>query len=318
MLRNWEQVYRAANLTRADRVFFAFSFGPFLGFWTAFESAARLGALCFPGGGMSSNARLRAILDSQTTVLCCTPSYAMRLAEVATAENISLAQSPVKLLLVAGEPGGCIPATRSRLQELWPGARVFDHHGMTEVGPVTYECPDRPGVLHVHEMAYVAEIIEPATGKLLHGGETGELVLTTLGRVGSPVLRYRTGDLVKSSLDTVCHCGRNDLALEGGILGRVDDMVVVRGVNVYPSAVEEIIRVRGGVEEYRVRVSHAGTLTELAVDVEFAEPGTAPEKAAQLERDFDSALALRVPVSVVPAGTLPRPETKAQRWIKTS
>jgi phenylacetate-CoA ligase len=167
-------------------------------------------------------------------------------------------------------------------------------------------------------MAYVAEIIEPATGKLLHSGETGELVLTTLGRIGSPVLRYRTGDLVKSSLDTICKCGRNDLALEGGILGRVDDMVVVRGVNVYPSAVEEIIRARGGVEEYRVRVSHAGTLTELTVEVEFAEPATAPEKAAQLERDFDSALALRVPVSAVPAGTLPRPETKAQRWIKES
>ena len=165
MLRNWELIYAAAGVRRGDRAFFAFSFGPFLGFWTAFEAAARGGALCLSGGAMSSVARLRAILDHQANVLCCTPSYAMRLAEVAAAEKIDLTASPVKLIIVAGEPGGSIPATRARLAQLWPGARVFDHHGMTEVGPVSFECPARPGVLHVIETSYLAEIIDPATGR---------------------------------------------------------------------------------------------------------------------------------------------------------
>ena len=137
MLDSWETVYRSADVTVEDRVFFAFSFGPFLGFWTAFEAAGRIGCLCLPGGGMSSLARVRAILDSQMTVICCTPTYAIRLAEVASAEGIDLSKSRVRRIIVAGEPGGGIPATRSRIESLWPGAKLVDHHGMTEIGPAS-------------------------------------------------------------------------------------------------------------------------------------------------------------------------------------
>jgi phenylacetate-CoA ligase len=234
MVESWVKVFNAAGVERSDRVYFAFSFGPFIGFWLAFEAAARLGCLCLPGGGLSSAARLRGIIDNQATILCCTPTYAARLAEVAAAEKIDLAAAKVKTIIVAGEPGGSIPATRNRLAELWHGARVFDHHGMTEVGPVTYECPQAPCVLHIIESAYFAEVIDPRTQKPVVPGQTGELVLTTLGRTGSPLLRYRTGDLVKCGVrsaecgTTACACGRFDLALEGGILGRTDDMVVVR------------------------------------------------------------------------------------------
>src|ERR1700722_18476919 len=254
MLESWGEVYRAAGVNQHDRVYFAFTFGPFIGFWMAFEAAGRLGALCIPGGGMTSAARLRAMIDNRATVLCCTPTYALRLAEVAATENIDLKQARVKTIIVAGEPGGSVPAIRARLTELWHGARVFDHHGMTEVGPVTHECPARPGVLHVIESAYYAELIDPATGKAVPAGQMGELVLTTLGRTGSPLLRYRTGDLARADSQP-CVCGRSDLALIGGILGRTDDMIVVRGVNVYPSAVEEIIRAADEVLEYQVRVS---------------------------------------------------------------
>jgi phenylacetate-CoA ligase len=318
MLRNWEQVYRAANVARGDRIFFAFSFGPFLGFWTAFESAARFGAMCLSGGAMSSAARLRSILDNQANVLCCTPTYAVRLAEVAAAENIDLTQSPVKLLIVAGEPGGSIPATRARLEQLWPGARVFDHHGMTEVGPVTYECPITPGRLHVIETSYMAEVVHPETGRPIESGETGELVLTTLGRVGSPLLRYRTGDLVKPALDTLCECGRNDLALDGGILGRTDDMMVVRGVNIYPSAVEQIVSSCAAVTEYRVRMLANNALPEIEVDVETVPDGDTAAVVAQLQSEFDRAFRLRVPVFVVPSGTLPRAEGKTKHFVKAS
>ncbi len=317
VLRNWVTVYAAAGVTRADVVFCPFSFGPFLGFWAAFEAGEKLGALTLPGGGMSSAARIRAIFDHRVTALCATPTYAMRLAEAAAAEGINLAESPVKTIIVAGEPGGSIPATRARLEMLWPGARVFDHHGMTEVGPVSFECPARPGVLHVIDTSYIAEIIHPQTGAPALPGETGELILTNLGRVGSPLLRYRTGDIVRASHDGLCDCGRFDMALEGGILGRTDDMVVVRGVNVYPSAVEEIVHGVGGVTEYRVHVIRGDALAELTIEAEFAPDLSRPdEQARQLEAAFARSLALRVPVTAVPPGTLPRAEAKSRRWIK--
>ena len=317
MADNWQTILRAAGVTRADTIFFAFSFGPFIGFWLAFEAGVRLGCRCLPGGGMSSAARLRAILDHRATVLCCTPTYALHLAEVAAAQGLALTESAVKILIVAGEPGGSIPTTRARLESLWPGVRVFDHHGMTETGPVTYECPVKPRVLHVLENAYVAEIIHPETGAHVATGETGELVLSTLGRLGSPLLRYRTGDLVRSALDTVCECGRSELALEGGILGRTDDMVCVRGVNLYPSAVEEILRTHGGVGEYQVQVDSASTLPEVSIKVE-ALP-TVSDLAAlahELESALQTAFNLRIPVTVVPQGSLPRFEMKAQRWVR--
>jgi phenylacetate-CoA ligase len=316
MVESWKEVYRAAGTVRGDRIYFAFSFGPFIGFWLAFEAGARLGAMCIPGGGMSSVTRLRGILDNAATVLCCTPTYAVRLAEVAAAENIDLRKSRVKTIIVAGEPGGSIPSVRARIEQLWPGARVFDHHGMTEVGPVTYECPSQPGLLHVVESAYYPEIVEPSSGHPAPPGREGELVLTTLARIGSPLLRYRTGDIVKVAAQP-CPCGRGEMTLQGGILGRTDDMIVVRGVNVYPSAVEEIIRAGGDIAEYQVRVKSGPALTELSLQIEVAPNcGDAALLAAKLEKAFQAQFALRVPVTAVPAGTLPRFEMKAKRWIR--
>ena len=144
MLNNWRQVYQAAEVSSRDRIFFAFSFAPFLGFWTAFESAVGLGCLCLPGGGLSSAARLRMIFENEITVLCCAPTYALRLAEVAAHEEVKLSSSKVRRIIVAGEPGGSIPGACAQIERLWPGARVIDHHGMTEVGPVSYGCPRRP------------------------------------------------------------------------------------------------------------------------------------------------------------------------------
>lgn len=272
----WARVFEAAGVRAGDRVYFPFSFGPFLGFWMAFEAATRRGCLCLPGGGLSSAARLQAIRDNGATVLCSTPTYALHLADGQP--------TPVRLLIVAGEPGGSIPATRAALERAWPGARVVDHHGMTETGPVSFGVP---GGLAVMEDAFLAEVIDE------------ELILTTLGRTGSPVLRYRTGDRVRA----VRRDGQ--LILEGGILGRVDDMVIVRGVNIHPTAVEDIVRRYAGIAEYRVETSP----TEMRVTIDTAEPGL----AAQLERDFRVAFALRVEVEV---GALPRFEHKAKRWIR--
>jgi len=224
----------------------------------------------------------------------------------------------VKTIIVAGEPGGSIPTMRAKLEALWPGARVFDHHGMTEVGPVSFQCPACPGVLHVLESAYFAEVIDPVSGK---PASSGELVLTTLGRTGSPLLRYRTGDLVKlgtrnSELGTPCACGRHELALEGGILGRTDDMIVVRGVNIYPTAVEKILRGFKDVAEYRVHVSQARALTEMRVEIEpLANCRDAAGLISKVAKAFETAFTLRVPVTAVATGALPRFEMKAQRWV---
>ncbi|MGH7973091.1 MAG: phenylacetate--CoA ligase family protein, partial [Limisphaerales bacterium] len=269
IVQNWVRILHAAGVTRKDRFFFAFSFGPFLGFWSALEAVVRLGYFCFPGGSMSSLARLQAILDNDITVVCCTPTYAQHLGEVAREKQVDLSKSHVRLFIVAGESGGSVPATRARIEELWPGATVFDHHGMTEVGPVTYQCPAGPGILHVLESAYWPEVLDPRTGQPIQPGETGELVLTTLDRIGSPLLRYRTGDVVKPHAAGACSCGSHELALEGGILGRSDDMVVVRGVNVYPSQVEDVVRAHPEVSEYRVQLNCQQAMFDLCVEIEM-------------------------------------------------
>ena len=226
----------------------------------------------------------------------------------------------MRTLIVAGEPGGSIPAVRQRISQAWGGARVSDHHGMTETGPVTYECPAQGGVLHVLESAYLAEVIEPASGKAAKAGESGELVLTTLGRIGMPLLRYRTGDLVKPRLKgSGCSCGSPELALEGGIIGRTDEMLTVRGVNIFPSAIEAIVCKCEAITEYQVEFNKTATLPELNVRIETSSEG--PEAiglARELERNFDIALGIRIPVVAVPRGTLPKFELKAKRWVTKS
>jgi phenylacetate-CoA ligase len=314
---NWLQILAVAGVTRQDRFFFAFSFGPFLGFWSALDAVHQLGCFCFPGGSMTSLARLQAILDNQITVLCCTPTYAQHLGEVARDRRVDLGASRLRLVIVAGEAGGSIPATRARIERAWPGAVVFDHHGMTETGPVSYQCPARPGVLHVLESAYLPEAIDPNTGAATPPGQTGELVLTTLDRVGSPLLRYRTGDLVRPGPASVCACGRHELSLEGGILGRSDDMVVIRGVNVYPGLIEELVRSCPEVTEYRVRVDCRRAMAELCLEIEAVPDSPAlASLQRRLEQSFQTVLNLRIPVLPLPPGSLPRFEMKAQRWVR--
>jgi len=317
MLDNWKYVFRAAGVTSADCLYFAFSFGPFLGFWTAFESAAQLGCLCIPGGGITSLGRLKAIHQNGVTVLLCTPTYALRLTEVAAREGIDLAECKVRTILVAGEPGGSVPAVRDAIERGWPGARVFDHHGMTEVGPVSYQLPEEPGSLVIIDSSHLAEIIDPKTRQPVVPGDVGELVLTTLGRTASPLLRYRTGDLVREETDPGRKHGRIETVLRGGILGRADDMVVVRGVNVYPAAVEDLLRSIPDVAEYQVEIRTVDAMTELCLKIEPApQCGDVLALARQVESRMRSLLSFRVPVEVCAPGELPRFEMKARRWVR--
>jgi phenylacetate-CoA ligase len=314
LLDCWEMIFRIIGVRAGDRLFFAFSFGPFLGFWTAFDAASRLGYLCLPAGGMSSGARLRFLLDNTATVVLCTPTYALRLAEVAKGEGIDLARSGVRALLVAGEPGGSIPATRARIETAW-GARVFDHSGMTEIGPLSVECPENPGGIHLLESEYIAEVLDLQTGQPTAPGRIGELVVTNLHRLGSPLIRYRTGDLVRVSTEP-CPCGRALLRLEGGILGRSDDMIHLRGNNLYPSALEAIIRRFPEVAEYRVEVDHSSMLADLRIEVEPVTETGGPAVVEKVGRAIRDELLFRAEVRAVAPGTLPRFEMKSKRILR--
>ncbi len=307
MLRCWQRVFDAAGLVKGrDRIFFAFSFGPFLGFWTAYEAAAR-DYLVIPTGGLSSQARLEAMARYGATVLCCTPTYAMRLGEmIGEVSGIERMSLRINKIIVAGETGGSVPEVRARLEKLWD-ARVFDHHGMTEVGPVSYEAEDMPRQLIVMEDAYLAEVIDPSTGQEVADGEFGELVLTTLERTACPLLRYRTGDWVRKKT----HRGR--LMLDGGILSRVDDMVVVRGVNIYPSAIEAVVRQFPEVTEFMVEQRKVDAMDEIELLVEV-DGNIAKTTLKKIEEKLRNTFSLRIPVHLAEPGTLPRHEFKARRW----
>jgi phenylacetate-CoA ligase len=312
MLDCWDQMFAMIGLRPDDRLFFAFSFGPFLGFWTAYEAAARAGYFCLPAGGLTSGARLRLLLDNTASVVFCTPTYALRLAEVARQEGIDLPSSPVRALVVAGEPGGSIPATRALIGRAW-GARVFDHSGMTEIGPAAIECQAHPAGLHVLDDDYIAEVIDPETQQPVAAGQPGELVLTNLGRRGSPLIRYRTGDLVRVDQEP-CPCGSRFTRLDGGILGRCDDMIHLRGNNVYPSALEALLRRFPEVAEYRVEVDGAAALPQLRIDVE-PTPSGGDDLLDRLDRAIRDEFLFRAELRQVPPGSLPRFEMKAKRFV---
>jgi phenylacetate-CoA ligase len=304
----WQYVYAGAGVTSDDRIFFAFGFGPFVGFWAAFEGARSLGALTIPGGGMDTLRRLEMIREQRATVLLCTPSYALRMLEQARELGLDLRDSDVRATIHAGEPGASIPSVRAQIEAGW-GARCYDHAGATEIGAFGYPCEMQTG-LHINEAEFIAEIFDPASGRPVGEGQEGELVLTNLGRAGWPAIRYRTGDRVRHG-GYGCACGRTTLLLPGGILGRADDMLIVRGVNVYPSALEAIVREFPEVAEFRITITRAGALDELALEVETAADGC----AARVAQALHARLNLRVVVQAVSPGTLPRWELKARRVV---
>jgi len=310
----WGQIYRLAGLRPDDRIFFPFSFGPFIGFWAAFEGAGRLGNLVIPGGGMSSEARLKMIGDTAATVVCCTPTYALRLAEVAAAEGIDLPQSSVRLIIVAGEPGGNVPAVRDRIEAAW-GATVIDHWGMTEIGSLASAAIDDRTSLLMLESECIAEVLDPQTLRPVPAGEPGELVVTNLGRVGSPLIRYRTGDLVRVST-TPSPIGLDLLRLEGGILGRSDDMVTIRGNNVYPTSVEAVVREFADVVEFRIVVQTLRAMKHLRLELEPVTESLAADLPARVGRTIKDRLNFTAEVVCVPCGSLPRFELKGRRLVR--
>jgi phenylacetate-CoA ligase len=307
-LRCWSEVYKGAGVHRGDRVYVAFSFGPFIGFWAAFEAAQRVGAMAISGGGQTTEQRLQTIFQREATVLVCTPTYALRLVEIARQQRLDMSRSAIRVTVHAGEPGASIPETRNRIEQAF-GAKAFDHVGMTEMGAYGFECQHQSG-LHINEDEFIAEILDPKTLLPVGDGAKGELVLTNLGRIGMPLIRYRTGDLCVISRE-LCGCGRRYVRLVGGVLGRSDDMITIRGINIFPSAVENIVRRYPEVQEFSIEVFRRREMHEMRLKVEIA--GEANGVIEQLVQSISNDLRIRADVEQVPDGTLPRFELKARR-----
>jgi phenylacetate-CoA ligase len=309
----WQYVLDACQITSKDRVMMAFSFGPFIGFWSAHDACLHRNCMVIPSGGMSSEARIDLIHASKPTVLFSTPSYAIHLGQLAGSLGKSLTDSSIRCVFVAGEPGGSMHSIREAIQGLY-GAKVMDHAGATEIGPWGYGSIDGRA-LHVIETEFIAEFLPVEHHASATSDETlRELVLTSLGRIGAPVIRYRTGDLVKPSW--VCSSKDQELwggpfvRLEQGILGRLDGMIVVRGVNIFPTSIEAIVREFSSIGEYRLVLSKPAALDELLLEIEDSD-----NSQELLSKELQSRLQLRVRVQRVPPGSLPRVQGKSRRVL---
>lgn len=305
-LDGWQYVLDAAGVTAEDRAFMAFGFGPFVGFWSAFDAAVARGCLSIPSGGLSTIARLELIQQNRATVVFCTPTYALHMANQAKDHQVDLEDLAVKKLILAGEPGGSIPEIRQQIEAAWH-AKVYDHTGATEIGPWGFPDKARQGVL-INEAMFLPEFLSLKTGKSAGEGELSELVITTLGRAGCPVIRYRTGDLVRPRWNHPDPC--NFVLLEGGVLGRVDDMLVIRGVNVFPTSIEQILRGFPEVVEYRMTAHKRGAMDAVKVEIEDRK-----QDAQRVARELELRLGLKFEVELVEIGTLPRFEGKGRRFI---
>ncbi len=315
-MRTWQFVLDAATIETGTTVLMAFSFGPFIGFWSAAEACLARGCRVVPGGGMSTAARLDLIQSAGCSVLFSTPSYTLHLAEEASKRGITASKIGIKKIFVAGEPGGSIPSIRQRIENTYE-ATVFDHVGATEVGPWGMGTPDGKAI-HVIEHEFIAEFIPCKWNQPARSDSTKkttepsiipmELVLTSLGREGVPALRYRTGDIVRPNSD---HNDANGFVrLEGGVIGRTDQMLTIRAVNVFPTSIEAILHSIAEVTEFRMIASREGTMDQLTIEVE--DELHEPDRIADL---LDRSLGLRVEVVDVLPGSLPRSTDKAKRFI---
>lgn len=301
----WQFVLDAAAIEMGDRAVLAFSFGPFIGFWSAFDALVQRGVMAIPAGGLSSIGRLQLLRTTAADTMFCTPSYALHLAEVGREHQLVVGDLPIKKIVVAGEPGGSVPAIRDSIESSWQ-AKLIDHCGASEVGPWGFNTPDGLG-LFVNEHHFIAEFRSIERDAPASEGELSELVLTSLGRLGAPVIRYRTGDLVRPIFR---HEHDNTwVYLKGGVLGRVDDMLIIRGVNIFPSSIEQILRSFPEVVEYRMTAMKLGHLDSLKIEVE--DRLEQPQRIAQ---ELQVRLNLKVEVAAVPIGSLPRFEMKGRRF----
>jgi phenylacetate-CoA ligase len=301
------------EITAKDIIFFPFAFGPHVAYWGIWEGVWEIGALAIAGGGWNTLQRLKSIFENQVTVVACTPTYAIRMAEVARENGIDLRESSVRITFHAGEPGALIPSVRDKIIESW-GAKPFDYPGLTEVGAYGIHCVAQDTSIHVNEGEFIFELIDPKTGIPVNGEGTGEMVLTNLGRSSSPSIRFRTGDMVNVK-KSQCSCGRTFVSLEGGIIGRVDGMISLRGMNIFPSQVEAVVGKHLLIgEDFQIVAYTAKGMGELKVKCELLD-GRSDEILSEIQKDLLDSAEIRVGVERVPKGTIERSDYKSKKFV---
>lgn len=305
----------SSGLRPTDRYCHALNFSLFVG-GPCVLGAQKLGALCIHAGTVPSERLLAIMRQFGVTVTWTTPSYAWFLGETAAKEGIDPRKDlKVRKIFVAGEPGGSIPETRRRIEELW-GAEVYDYYGLSDIfGSCAGMCEEKTG-LHWAEDHIHVEVLDPESGEPVAEGERGELVLTTLKKAARPVIRFRTGDIVSYTTEP-CRCGRTTLRLHG-IHGRLDDMLIIKGVNVFPSDIEALARKDTDLTgEYRLVVDRADHLDILTVEVEHTPSyqDSLTDLGERFQRTIRNVLGISAKVQILPPGELPRATHKAKRVL---
>ena len=306
------------GIKTSDILFVPFGYGLYIAWWGFQAALEQAGVMIVPGGAQSSQDRVRNVFEWNATVVCGTPTYLLYLGETAGKMGLSLADSKVRIVVVAGEPGANVPATKKAIEELW-GAKSYDDIGSTEITNFGFECVAQKGT-HVLESMFYAECLDPENLKPVQPGEVGELVLSNLCTESMPLLRFRIRDLVRFNKET-CECGRTFLRLDGGILGRSDDMFQFAGVNIFPSAIENIIRqVEEFSSEYQIVVPQIGSGKHIKIRVEPATADVSKERMKLAVKQFIETFKYRITITpdveIVEIGKLPRFELKAKRLIR--
>lgn len=304
------------GLRPGDSFFINHNFGFWLGLWHMYWGALYFGLKTFSGGGMTTDERIDAILERKPDMIAGTPTYLLRLAQRARERNIDFANSSVRFLTAGGEPGLNVPVTRRALEEAW-GAVGIDAYGLSEVGIAHLECSGHAGGVHVMEDAFHSFSADPRSGLPMGDGEVGENIVTAYTHMAQPFIKYRTHDLVRRHTRHDHGCGWNWAFLEGGVLGRTDFMVVIKGVNVYPTAVENLIgEVRDLSNYYEIHISKRDGVDHLLVKVE-PRPGVGEEHFPGLRTALSEAyrkhLGVTIDVEVVPTDTMERYQLKTRR-----
>jgi len=323
-LDRWAGLYarhaRAQGIGPGDIVQCMFSYTWFVGGLGATAGYQRAGAMVIPAGSQDTERQINTLFTYGSTVLCGTPSFITHLAEEVRKRGRDPAASTVRSIMMGGEPGASIPATRRRIEALW-GARAYDAYGCLEFQPIAGDCTAQAGPHLAEDFAY-AEIVDAETGVAVADGTPGVLVLTHLDKQAGPLVRWWTGDIVVRD-STPCSCGRTHARLIGGVRGRADDMLVVRGVNVFPSAVEELVRATPGLgDEYQLVINAsvhdaAGFMKSIHVRVEQTDSTADMARlAAQLTQEIKQRLQVGAHVEVLPQGTLERSTHKAKRVVR--
>ncbi len=311
----WAYILYAQGYRDTDRLFLPFGYNIFVAFWACHYGAEKLGCEVVPGGVLDTAARIMKIQELKCNAFAATPTYVLGMADTARKIGIDPRSLGIEKITCAGEPGASIPTTKRRIEEAW-GAKLYDHIGATEIGAWSYMCTAQKG-LHVNEAMFLVEIEDVDTGEIIDEPmKNGKMIITAFDRMGKPCIRFDSKDVIRWA-DYRCSCGRTFGIIDGGVVGRADDITKVKGVLLAPTAIEEVVRSFSELsDEYEVLVTKKGDIDDIALKIEI-KPGFEEEQEPILVRLKDELRVktnLGYKIEVHPHGSLPRYEVKAKRF----